>query len=216
LLKGESPSSFFVATLAFAVADLRLYLPLCILLIAVAVLPATWAARNLLAGRRSVIALGIFVLFAATCVGYPSRSGYNEPDIKGSHAWASQAWDVLHFDSPLRQSSWFIAQDHFLKDFGWQSGVVLSDNDPVYLDAFLPRWIVAAPLDGQHRYMHSRIWPYRPAEALALVKRGSNESHALYALFASRREMEKRWSDCRTLTVMNGFWQKIPLPKPRF
>ena len=50
----------------------------------------------------------------------------------------------------------------------------------------------AVPPDGQHYYMHSRIWHYRPAEALALVKRGLNESHAVYALFASRREMEEK------------------------
>jgi hypothetical protein len=179
--------SFFVATLTFGVADLRLYLPLFILLIAVAVLAPIWATRNLLAGKRSVVALAIFVLFAATCVGYPSRSGYNEP-----YSTRLQAWDALHFGSPPRQSTWFSAQRRFLEDFGRQPGIVLSDIDSVYLNAFFPSWIVAAPLDGQHHYRHSQIWRYGPAEALALVKRGLQENRAVYALFVSRREMEEK------------------------
>jgi hypothetical protein len=179
--------SFFVATLAFAVADLRLYLPLFVLMVAIAVLPPTWAARNLFTERRSLVALAIFVLLVATCLGYPSRSGYKEP-----YSTRSQAWDALYFSSPPRQSTWFIAQSHFLEDFGRQCGIVLSDIDPVYLNAFFPSWIVAAPLDGQHRYRHSRIWRYGPAEALALVNRSLQESHAVYALFLSRREMEEK------------------------
>ena len=179
--------SFFVATLTFTVADLRLHLPLLILLIAIAVLPPTWAARNLFTGRRSLVAIAIFVLFTAACLGYPSRSGYNQP-----YSTRLQAWDALHFDSPPRQSTRFIAQKRFLEDFGRQPGIVLSDIDPVYLNAFCPSWIVAAPLDGQHSYRHSRIWRYGPAEALALVKRGLQENHAVYALFVSRREMEEK------------------------
>ncbi len=179
--------SFFVATLTFAVADLRLHLPLLILLIAIAVLPPTWAARNLFTGRRSLVAIAIFVLFTAACLGYPSRSGYNEP-----YSTRLQAWDALHFDSPPRQSTRFIAQKRFLEDFGRQPGIVLSDIDPVYLNAFCPSWIVAVPLDGQHSYRHSRIWRYGPAEALVLVKRGLQENHAVYALFVSRREMEEK------------------------
>ena len=50
------------------------YLPLLILLVAVAVLPVIWAAENLFVARRAVASLVIFVLFAAACLGYPSRS----------------------------------------------------------------------------------------------------------------------------------------------
>ena len=45
--------------------DIRYYLPLLILSIAVAVLPVTWAAQNILAGRRILIAVAVFVLFGA-------------------------------------------------------------------------------------------------------------------------------------------------------
>ena len=167
--------------------DTRYYLPLLILLVAVAVLPVTWAAQNILAGRRVLTAAAVLVLFGAACLGYPSRSGYNTREID-----RLQAWDALHFGSPPRQSTWFIAQGRFLEDFGKQPGIVLSDIDPVYLNASFPSWIVAAPLDGQHRYRYSRIWRYGPAEALALVKHGLHKSNAVYALFVSRREMEEK------------------------
>src|SRR6266508_327989 len=58
----------------YRLVDARYYLPLLILSIAVAVLPVTWAAKNLFTGRRIVIAMAIFVLFASACLGYPSRS----------------------------------------------------------------------------------------------------------------------------------------------
>jgi hypothetical protein len=167
--------------------DVRYYLPLLILLVAVAVLPVTWAAQNILAGRRVVTAAAVFVLFGAACLGYPSRSGYNTREID-----RLQAWDALHFDSPPRQSTGFIAQGRFLEDFGHQPAIVLSDIDPVYLNALFPSWIVAAPLDEQHRYKYSRIWRYGAVEALALVKRGLNESNTVYALFVSKREMEDK------------------------
>jgi hypothetical protein len=180
--------SFLAAALVFAAADVRLYLPLLVLLIAVAVLPITWAAKNLLVRRRSAGALAIFGLFTATCLGYPSRSGYNTHDID-----RSQAWDALHFASPPRESTWFIARGHFLEAFGREPSIVLSDIDPVYLNAFFPDWIVAAPLDGKHHYRYSEIWHYGRPEALALVKHGLARTHAVYALFVSQQEkVEKK------------------------
>jgi hypothetical protein len=147
----------------------------------------TWAAEGLFTGRRIIAALVVFALFSAACVGYPSRSGYNTSGID-----QSQAWDALQFATPPAESTWFIAQRRFLEVFGRQPGIVLSDIDPVYLNAFFPDWIVAAPLDWKHRYIFSRIWHYGPAEALALVNRGLQESHAVYALFVSRRDMEEK------------------------
>lgn len=179
--------SFLAAALVYSVADIRLYLPLLLLLIAVAALPVTWAAENLFTRKRIVVALVVFALFSGACVGYPSRSGYNTSGID-----RSQAWDALQFATPPAESTWFIAQRRFLEVFGRQPGIVLSDIDPVYLNAFFPDWIVAAPLDWKHRYMFSRIWHYGPAEALALVNRGLQESHAVYALFVSRRHMEEK------------------------
>jgi len=179
--------SFLAAALVYSVADIRLYLPLLLLLIAVAALPVTWAAENLFTGKRIIVVLVVFALFSGACVGYPSRSGYNTSGID-----RAQAWDALQFTTPPAESTWFIAQRRFLDVFGRQPGIVLSDIDPVYLNAFFPDWIVAAPLDWKHRYRFSRIWHYGPAEALALVNRGLQQSHTVYALFVSKLEMEEK------------------------
>jgi len=181
--------TFFSFTATVIFGDGRLYLPLLILLVAVAVLPVTWAAKNLVAGKRISPGLAIFVLFAAACLGYPSRSGYKTVEIG-----RSQAWDALHFTTPPRQSIWFIAQRHFFELFGSQPGIVLSDIDPVYLNALLPEPFVAAPVDAKHKFCFSKIWRYGPPEAFALVKKGLDESIPIYALFVSRKEMaENAW-----------------------
>src|SRR5882762_2219596 len=89
--------------------DIRYYLPLLILLVAVAVLPVTWAAQNILAGRRVLTAAAVFVLFGAACLGYPSRSGYNTREID-----RLQVWDALHFFFNAPASTEFIARGRFL------------------------------------------------------------------------------------------------------
>jgi hypothetical protein len=168
----------------YRLVDARFYLPLLILLVAVAVLPVSWAAKNLFAGKRIVIALIICILFAAACVGYPSRSGYNTLDIN-----RSQAWDALHFTTPPSQSIEFVAQKHCASRLGREPGIVLSDIDPVYLNALLPRSFVAAPIDGKHHYKWSYLWRYDRPQALALVERGLERSLPVYALFASQEQM---------------------------
>ena len=77
--------SFFTLTSSMIPdwVDVRYYLPLLIVLVAVAVLPVTWAAENLFVARRAVASLAIFVLFAAACLGYPSRSLSNTPQAAG-------------------------------------------------------------------------------------------------------------------------------------
>jgi hypothetical protein len=179
-----STLSFLASTLVYVFPDVRFYLPVFVLSIAVAVLPIDWATKNLLVRRRAIAAIAIFLLFIASCLGYPSQSGYNTPGIG-----RSQAWDALHFFSSPQPPRWLIAQHRFRKTFGNQPGVVLSDIDPVYLNAFLPDWIVAAPLDGEHHYRYSQIWHYGRPEALALVKRGLDQTYPVYALFVSRKEM---------------------------
>jgi len=168
----------------YQLVDARFYLPLLILLVAVAVLPVTWAAKNLFAGKRIITALTISILFAGACVGYPSRSGYNTRDTN-----RSQAWDALHFVNPPSPSIEFVAQKHFAKRLSRQAGIVLSDIDPVYLNALLPRSFVAAPIDGKHHYKWSFIWRYDRPQALALVERGLEESLPIYALFVSQDQM---------------------------
>ena len=130
--------------------DGRFYLSLLILVVAVAVLPVTWAANNILARRRVVTATAILILFAAACLGYPSRSGHNTSGIN-----RSQAWEALHFASVPSTSMEFLAQGKFAQQLESQSAIVLSDIDPVYLNALLPSSVVAAPIDGKHHYKWS-------------------------------------------------------------
>jgi hypothetical protein len=180
--------SSFVAGLCFLFGrDERLYLPLLILLVGVAVLPVTWAAKNLFAGKRIIPALGVFIFFVGACLGYPSRSGYNTPGIG-----RSQAWDALHFTTSLAQSIQFNTQRDFASQFGRQPGIVLSDIDPVYLNCLLPRSFVAAPVDGKHHYKWSYSWRYDRPQALALVEHGLHANQAVYALFVSKQEMEEK------------------------
>jgi hypothetical protein len=192
--------SFFVLTSSLPPewVDVRYYLPLLILLVAVAVLPVTWAAENLFVARRALAALGIFILFAAACLGYPSRSLSNTTDAIGpdgrTEKIRSQAWEALHFPTPVRQSPWLTAERQFLQVFGRQPGIVLADINPLFLNALLPDPFLAAHLDGD-RYAKSkltRVVTYDRAQALALVKRGLSQSLPVYALFVSHKEMDEK------------------------
>ena len=176
---------YFAATVSYLFGrDARFYLPLLILLVAVAVLPVNWAARNLFAAKRFIAAVAVLLLFVAACLGYPSRSGHNTLGIN-----RSQAWDALHFRDAPRPSPHFVAQANFVRLFKRQSGIVLSDIDPVYLNAFCPRSLVAAPIDGKHHYKWSYTWRYDRPQAEALVEHGLEQSIPIYALFISRSEM---------------------------
>ena len=180
--------SSLIAALCFLFGrEGRLYLPFLVLLIGVAVLPVTWAANNLFAGRRSIFALAVFALFGAACLGYPSRSGYKTRDIN-----RSQAWDALHFSTSPRKPIQFVAQRYFGRRFQSEPGIVLSDIDPVYLNALLPRHFVAAPIDGNHHHKWSYTWRYDRPQALALVQRGLSQSLPIYALFVSKQEMQEK------------------------
>jgi hypothetical protein len=182
--------SFFALTITYYPRwmDLRFYLPLLILLVAVAVLPVIWAAENLLAAKRTIASLAIFGLFAAACLGYPSRSRSTRP-LKVDRL---QAWEALHFITPRRQSREFIAQRHFLEMFGRQPGIVLADINPFYLNALLPDPFVAAPLDGKRYVAFRKVVRYDRAEALALVKHGLAQSLPVYALFVSQKELDEK------------------------
>lgn len=176
--------SSFVMTLSYLFgSDGRFYLPLLILLIGVAVLPVTWAANNIVSGKRVVSIATVFILFTAACLGYPSRSGYNTRGVD-----RSQALDAFHFATPSSQSVELLAQKNFARRLSSQPGIVLSDIDPVYLNALLPRSFVAAPIDGKHHYKWSYVWRYDQPQALALVTHGLEQSLPIYALFVSQAE----------------------------
>jgi 4-amino-4-deoxy-L-arabinose transferase-like glycosyltransferase len=130
--------SFLVLTMSyFPVMYLGYYLPPLILLVAVAVLPVTWAAENLVVPKRTIASLAIFVLFTAACLGYPSRSV--DPSLKADRL---QSWEALHFSTRTRRSAEFIAQRRFIEMVGQdEGGIVFSDISPVYLNALFPAQI---------------------------------------------------------------------------
>jgi hypothetical protein len=192
--------SFLTVTLVFRTGVARYYLPLLMLSVAVAVLPVTWAAKSLSGRKQVVSAVGIFVLFAAACLGYPSCSGFYT-----RQTGRSQAWDTLHFTTPPSRSGHFAAAQHLLEIFRAEPGIVFSDIDPVYLNALFPEQFSAAPLDGNHAYGFSGIWHYGRPEALALAKRGLTESLPVYALFTSPAEMTNQQS--RLPAVPNYEWR---------
>lgn len=196
--------AFLTVTLSHndRLVDARYYLPLLLLLVAVAVLPISWATSNLFAGQRMILSLAIVVLFACTCLGYPSRSGYNTPGID-----RSQAWDALHFPPSPDQSTRFLAQREFARRLRHKSGTVLSDIDPVYLNALLPHSFVAAPIDGNHHYKWSYTWRYDRPQALAFVQRGLEQSLPAYALFVSSDEATTKQS--RLPTVAGYNWHAL-------
>ncbi len=99
----------------------------------------------------------------------------------------------------MRQSVQFIAQKEFAKRLRRQPGIVLSDIDPVYLNALLPRAFVAAPVDGQHNYKWSYAWHYDQAQASALVEHGLQQSLPVYALFTSPNDLTTNQSRLPTI-----------------
>jgi hypothetical protein len=180
--------SFFVLTMRyFPVMYLGYYLPLLMLLVAVAVLPVTWAAENLVLPKRAVASLTILVLFAATCLGYPSRSGdiRRKPD-------RLQSWEALHFSTRPHRSAAFDTQRLFVESVGQTGGIVFSDISPVYLNALFPPGFVAAPLDGERYIQFRHIVHYDQAAAATLAERGLHQSIPVYALFVSPRELDEK------------------------
>jgi hypothetical protein len=182
--------SFFALTISlFPVMYLGYYLPLLMLLVAVAVLPVTWAVENLVLPKRTIASLAIFVLFAAASLGYPSRSV--DPRLKADR-W--QSWEALHFSTRPRQSAEFIAQRRFIESVGQAGGLVFSDISPVYLNALFPPGFVAAPLDGKRYIQWRHVVHYDDAQAVALAELSLDRSIPVYALFISTKEFDEKAS----------------------
>jgi hypothetical protein len=99
----------------------------------------------------------------------------------------------------MRQSVQFIAQKEFATRLRRQPGIVLSDIDPVYLNALLPGAFVAAPVDGKHNYKWSDAWHYDQAQASALVEHGLQQSLPVYALFTSPNDLTTNQSRLPTI-----------------
>ena len=176
---------YFVATVTYTYVDGRFYMPICFLLVALAVLPAEWAVGEALKMRFSISGVGVLAVFLLSCIGYPSQSGFKP---KGGR---SQAWDALHYANGNGKSPRYEAQKEFLRTFRHAPGIVLSDVEPPYLNALLPKPFVAAPVDGKHDYCYSRLWHYGKAEAVQLVQNGLRHATPVYALLLSPEDVDQ-------------------------
>ena len=135
-----------------------------------------------LKGRFSIWGVGVLAVFLLSCIGYPSQSGFKP---KGGR---SQAWDALHYANGNGKSLRYEAQKEFIRFFRDAPGIVLSDIDPPYLNALLPKPFVAAPIDDHHDYCYSRLWHYGKAEAVRLVQSGLDHATPVYALLLPSKD----------------------------
>jgi hypothetical protein len=177
--------SFLIAMAAyeFAVADVRFYLPVEFAMVALATYATAWAITNLCRRRNRIVAALILLLFATAAAGYPSRS-------RGKTGLRSQTWDTVQFTPASFSSPQFRAEQAFEQLVREERGIVLSDANPVYLNALLPAALVAAPIDENHKYQLSQVWRYGRADAASLAEYALRSSSAVYALFNSAPEFE--------------------------
>jgi hypothetical protein len=192
--------SYFIATLTYAFVDGRFYLPLFFLLVPLAILPAEWAISKALKLRLSLSTVMVLAVLLLTCLGYPSQSGFKPKSGR------SQAWDALHYPHGNKKSLRYEAQKEFIRMFRDAPGIVLSDIDPPYLNALLPKPFVAAPIDGNHYYSFSRLWHYAQPEAAQLVANGLARAIPVYALLLPSKDVDQ---DIKRLPRIQGYtWKR--------
>jgi hypothetical protein len=192
--------SYFIATLTYAFVDGRFYLPLFLLLVPLAILPAVWAISNTLKLRFSLFTVAVLAVLLLTCLGYPSQSGF-KPE---KHRF--QAWDTLQYANRKGMSRQYEAQKEFAFSFRDAPGIVLSDTDSPYLNVLLPKPFVAAPIDDKHYYCYSRLWHYGKAEAIRLVAGGLDHAIPVYALFVPSEHLDQ---DIERLPQIQGYtWNR--------
>jgi hypothetical protein len=191
---------YLVATVTYTYVEVRFYIPIFFLLVALAVLPPEWAVVQALKGRFSIWGVGVLAVFLLSCIGYPSQSGFKP------RSGRSQAWDALHYGKGNGKSRWYVAQKEFGRIFKDEPGIVLSDIDPAYLNALLPKSFVAVPLDGNHNYSYSRLWHYGRAEAFQLVANGLGRATPVYALLLPSKDVDR---DIKRLPSIDGYsWKR--------
>jgi len=148
----------------------------------------------------SAWSVGVLAVFLLSCIGYPSQSGFTP---KGGR---SQAWDVLHYANVNGKSLRYEAQRKFSRIFRDAPGIVLSDIEPPYLNALLPKPFVAAPIDGRHDYCYSQLLHYAKPEAVQLVANSLGHATPVYALLLFSKDVNQ---DIKRLPVIQGYsWKR--------
>jgi hypothetical protein len=191
---------YIMATVTYTYVEGRFYVPVFFLFVPLAVLPSEWAVGQALKRRLSIWDVGVLAVFLLSCIGYPSQSGFKPKSGR------SQAWDALHYGNQNGKSLRYEAQKEFSRIFRDAPGIVLSDIEPPYLNALLPKPFVAAPVDGNHDYCYSRLWRYGKAEAVQLVANGLGRASPVYALLLSSKDVDQ---DLKRLPLIQGYsWKR--------
>jgi hypothetical protein len=191
---------YFVATVTYTFVDMRFYMPIFFLLVALAVLPAEWAVGEALKMNFSISTVGVMAVFLLSCIGYPSQSGFKPKSGR------LQAWDAFHYGNGKGKSLRYEAQKEFIRAFRDAAGIVLSDVEPPYLNALLPKPFVAAPIDANHDYCYSRLWHYGKTEAVQLVQNGLGHATPVYALLLPSKDVDQ---DVKRLPLIQGYsWKR--------
>ena len=193
-------ATFFIAIATFNFVDGRFYMPILFLLIPLAILPVEWATREGFKSRSLVFRVAVLALFVLSCVGYPSQSGFKP--LKGRF----QARDAFVYPGQHGKSRSYTAQSEFGRTFYNKPGIVLSDIDPAYLNALLPKRFVAAPIDDNHSYCFSQVWHYGKAEAVQLVQNSLDHAIPVYALLVPSKEVDQT---IKRLPVIPGYNWKL-------
>ena len=103
-----------------------------------------------------------------------------------------------HPDTRRRRNSLRVSRD--------APGIILSDIDPPYLNALLPKPFVAAPIDGNHNYRFSRLWHYGKAQAGELVANGLDRGTPVYGLLLPSKDVDQ---DIKRLPLIQGYsWKR--------
>lgn len=193
-------ASYFIATLTYAFVDGRFYLPLFLLLVPLAILPAEWAISNALKLRFSLSTVAVLAVLLLTCLGYPSQSGFKPKKRR------FQAWDALQYAKSKGVSPQYEAQKKLAFSFRDAPGIVLSDAESPYLNVLLPKPFVAAPVDDKHYYCYSLLFHYGKAEAIRFVTGGLDHGIPVYALFVPSEHLDQ---DVERLPQIQGYtWKR--------
>ncbi len=191
---------YTMATVTYTYVEGRFYIAVFFLLVPLAVLPSAWAVGQALKMRFSISGVGVLAIFLLSCIGYPSQSGFRP---KGGR---SQAWDALDYANGNGKSLRYEAHKEFIRIFRNAPGIVLSDIEPPYLNALLPKPFVAAPVDGHHDYCYSRLWHYGKPEAAQLVANGLGRAIPVYALLLPSQDVDR---DIKRLPLIQGYsWER--------
>src|SRR5262249_22725346 len=189
-------------SLLYFFVDVRMYMPLLLLLVPLAALPMEWAIQRFRTNKQWGALVCILPLFCMSILGYPSKAGY--PPVNGRlHLIDAIDYCVTHgFPANYRAAMQF-------KKMRLSPGIVLSDISPVYLNALLPQEFAAAPIDERHSYTFSAFWHYGREDALRHCRAELKAGHNAYALEANPTKAEETLA--RLPTVEGFVWERLKI-----